>query len=159
MAKVKECKDCHAEIPKKAKKCMHCGTSQQKQVGCLGMTVFIFVAALGISLYGAQNYTPTPPPAPLTAAQKEAKKAQAKLNKEMSDAREQCMNRIMYSAKFPSSVDFDTWDSPRPQAMQGGGWIIRWAFEAKNSLGNLLPQSSRCEVKDGKIIYFKIANR
>ena len=155
MAKMKQCKECHAEIPKKAKKCMHCAAKQPQGMGLgsllvIGFAVYFFFFAFPDAKDRAKQAALQPQPVSKPKAVDKSTK---------SYAQKMCMNRIRYSAKFPSSVDFSTFDSPPAQPMKGGGWVVHWAFEAKNGYGNMIPQSSRCEVKDGKIQHFKVFNR
>jgi len=54
MAKMKTCKDCKAEIPKAAKKCMHCGSKQG--VGFFGgLVVIVFAFFVFIWVVGKTN--------------------------------------------------------------------------------------------------------
>lgn len=153
MAKMKACTECQGEIPKKAKKCMHCGSKQAQGMGCGGFIVVSFVTIYIVySFMSMSDKTPQTVKTPKTAAQIASEK-------ERSQAEKACMARIKRTAKFPSSVDFSMFDTPRPSPIQGGGWIVRWAFEAKNGYGNLIPQTSYCEVKDGKIQQFSVMNR
>jgi len=153
MAKTKQCRDCKAEIPKNAKKCMHCGTKQGMGLigGIFAVFFIIFVVswvASSVSNNGGGN-SPAPEQTP---AQKQAASAK-------SDASTMCMNAIRSRAKFPSSVDFSVLSTPPAQQITGGGWRIYWAFESKNGLGNMVPQMAKCDVINGKLTSFNVANR
>jgi len=154
MAKTKQCRDCKAEIPKNAKKCMHCGSKQG--VGLIGGLFAVFfimfvVSWVASSVSGNRGGSTSPEPE-ITPAQKQADSAK-------SDASMICMKAVRARAKFPSSVDFSILSSPPSQQIAGGGWRIYWAFEAKNGMGNMIPQMARCDVINDKLTSFNVSNR
>jgi len=160
MAKMKECKDCKAEIPKKAKKCSHCRSKQPQGVGLGGVVVLgLFTmlvwnwASNSADKEIAQRSAP-----PLTAAQIAENKAQQKASAEKSRAFEDCLTALRNVAKFPSSVDFSGWDS-KQNPMKGGGWIVRIDMEAKNGYGNIVPQLGYCEWKGNRVVTANMSAR
>jgi len=160
MAKTKQCRDCKAEIPKNAKKCMHCGTRQARDDGLGGLiVVLIFGYFIFQAVSPASKPTPAPIKAPLTAAQKAAKAKQEKDDKASRTAWVICSHAIKKAAKFPSTVDISTWSSPATKTIKGGGYAVFIAFESKNGLGNMIPQMARCDVIKGNLTYFTVSNR
>lgn len=183
MGKTKTCDDCKAEIPANAKKCMHCG-STQPHIGWFGLLILIIFAIVVFSKVSdsidekeAERHAAPAPAAAKSefmsvdeavksqqraakqAADKADKQAAARLSREKRQAQELCLNAVRVSARFPSSVDFSAWSSPPAQPMHGGGWIIRWAFTAKNGIGNTVPKMARCEIKANKLTHFSLQNR
>lgn len=59
MAKMKQCKECKANIPKDARKCMHCGSKQG--VGLLGGTFVILFSLFVFGWVVNTIYSPSPP--------------------------------------------------------------------------------------------------
>ena len=157
MAKVKQCRECKAEIPSGAKKCMHCGSKQG--VGCLGAVVAILFTLMVIVIVAGKTVDVPSSSTPQTPAQKKAAAAEDKARAEASAADNLCMRAVRASARFPSSVDFKAFSSTSARPMRGGGYVAEWAFEAKNGMGNVLPQMAHCEVKGGKLTNFTVRGR
>jgi len=169
MAKTKQCRDCKAEIPKSAKKCMHCGSKQGS--GFLSNMIFIIIGSSAVAYCSmqqteyekqAQNQTSAKQAQSKPEKTPEQIKADAqrdKSNREKESASSLCMQAVRANAKFPSSVDFSIMSSPPSQPIAGGGWRIQWAFESKNGLGNMIPQMARCDVINGKLTSFNVSNR
>jgi len=153
MAETKQCRECKANIPKDARKCMHCGTKQG--MGVLGVIFAIVFTCMVINLVAVSvsgsggSSTSTHEK---THAQKQADRAK-------SDASILCMETIQGRAKFPSSVDFSILSSPPSQQIVGGGWRVYLAFESKNGFGNLIPQMATCDVINGNLTAFNVTNR
>ncbi|HKI61825.1 MAG TPA: hypothetical protein VKA31_05980 [Mariprofundaceae bacterium] len=157
MAKMKQCRECKADIPAGAKKCMHCGSKQG--VGCLGAVVAILFTFMVIGIVAGQVGKSPSSSTPQTPAQKKAAAAEYKARAEASAADSLCMRAVRASAKFPSSVDFKAFSSTSARPMRGGGYVAEWAFEAKNGMGNTLPQMAHCEVKGGRLAAFSVRGR
>jgi len=156
MAKTKQCRDCKADIPKNAKKCMHCGTRQAREVGLGGLIVVLVIAYFVYDAVTPDVKAPTSSAPKMTAAQKAA---QEKDDRESRQAWVLCKRNIMAAAKFPSSVDISQWNSPAMRTLKGGGYAVFIAFDAKNGIGNIIPQMARCDVVNGRIKSFNISNR
>ena len=97
---------------------------------------------------------------PLPAAGIQASQAATTAENERLDVLVACQHAIKARLKFPSSFD-DKWigtsadESPKvPHA-----WIARVPFEAKNGIGNTIPQLGLCIVKSGTVTNVSITNR
>jgi len=146
----KRCRECKADIPKDARRCMHCGTKQG--IGLLGgifagLFIFMVFGWVMASVQISKTHQPT-----TTGEQNAA-------SNEKNDASIMCMQAVRAAAKFPSSVDFSVFSSLPAQRLSGGGWRIYWAFESKNGFGNMIPQMATCEIIDGKMQAFHVRNR
>jgi len=159
MAKIKQCKDCKADIPKNAKKCQYCGSKQGINIGSGGL--FLILIAV-IMIYSAvMPESPKLKPLQTHAA---TESSEAKASREKAEEAERyawslCSVAIKRAAKFPSSVDVSAWDSPAMKIIKGGGYAVSLAFESKNGFGNMLPQMARCDVIKGKLTHFSTSNR
>jgi len=142
---------------------MHCGSKQS--AGCLGTVLVILIGSGFLSYFLMQQGIGTAPPQQSAVPQKKTpqqianEKKLAAVSRAKANAFSMCMAAVRSSAKFPSSVDFSSWNSPGTSPLQGGGWAVQLAFEAKNSFGNVIPQMARCDVVKGKMTYFNVANR
>jgi len=129
---------------------------QRKEVGSLGTIVPVILLASFIILLLTsrdKSWNVTMP------EQQVADDAAKQASKKIKNASFVCMQAVRVAAKFPDSVKFIVLKSRPPQPRQGGGWIVRQAFESKNSVGSQAPQMARCEVKNGKLMRLTITNR
>jgi len=144
-----KCRDCKADIPSNATKCMPCGAKQPKQVGILG---YIFVGLLLILfapiIFNSGSDKPSKPISPDRAKQ---------LSHERQ-ALEACLPALRSAAKFPSSVDFHTFSSSY-QHLTNGGVRFSIDLDAKNALGSELPMRGICEWKNGAVTLATMINR
>lgn len=90
---------------------------------------------------------------------KAAPVAQSQKAVSQSAAFQSCRDAVRASAKFPSSVDFETFGQRSSTHPTTGNTVVELDFEAKNGLGNMIPQTARCIFPaDGKP-EITIANR
>jgi len=143
------CRECKGTIPEDARRCMHCGSKQPKEVGPLGTTLMIVITIAFVVSIATANNTRNSVPRAEVKTEPPGK----------SEASVLCMESVRLAAKFPSSVDFSIFDSPPARPIAGGGWAVFLAFESKNGLGNMIPQMAQCDVKDGKLQGFSVQNR
>ena len=173
MAETKLCGECKAEIPEDANKCMHCGSDQALEVeaktkvcgkcnavipedsitcsqcGGFDKPYAIKLGVIGVVLLSLVI---------MFSGGDETDKPQKTYSAE-EIANKLCMGRVKAVAKFPSSVDYEMFSSTLARPMQGGGYIVRLAFESKNGFGNMIPQMASCEVKGGAIQGFSVSGR
>lgn len=82
---------------------------------------------------------------------KSAPVAQSQKAVNQNAAFQACRDAVRASAKFPSSVDFNTFGQRSSTHKTTGNTVVELDFEAKNGLGNLIPQTARCVFPaDGK---------
>lgn len=93
---VKHCSECKAEISKKAKKCMYCG-SKQSEVGFGGLLAGGMVVLAVIVFVSLQNNLGTLPETPKRDLTLEEKTAL----KDKSDASALCQATVRRAAMFP----------------------------------------------------------
>jgi len=134
--KTKKCKDCQAEIPSKANRCMHCGS--KKGVGCLASSVIIVFSLVLFSYIFSDNNNPD--------------------DSLESSAMALCMAHVRASSEFPSSVDFSMLSSPGATSMQNGSWSVTLVYEEKNIIGNTIPRRANCQISGARITYFNAEN-
>lgn len=152
MGAMKQCRECKAQIPADAKRCMHCGA--KLRMGCLGWTVAMVFTLMVISIVSVE--VSLPPDRPESAS---SQSAPAAADPSVA-ATSACVDALRNNSKFPSSFDFSPFtDPPQTQLMNDGSYLVRVDFSAKNGFGNTLPQAGHCTVKDGAVINIEVDPR
>lgn len=95
-SEMKKCSECLAEIPKRAKKCSHCGSKQKGEMGAKHIVAFVLFAILIVMFFSS-------------GSDNESKPA---TNQKVSDTQASIMAQhyVEQILKSPSTADFPTFD-------------------------------------------------